>query len=130
VKNDHPKTDDMRLALISLSIIAGVSTVVACGGPMDAGSPGPAQTPNAARDPAAIDPADEIRSDDPGGNDGGRNTDAPPKNMGTDPSRTPQMSTSAVTTGGFLPTSSSGSSGSSGSTGAGPITGSTGTGFR
>lgn len=114
----------MRLALISLLIIGGVSTAVACGGPMDAGSPGPAQTPNAGRDPAVMDPADEVRSDDPGGNA------EPPGSMGTDPSRTPQISTSAVTTGGFLPTSSSGSSGSSGSTGGGPITGSTGTGFR
>jgi hypothetical protein len=109
----------MRLALISLVIIGGVSTAVACGGPMDAGSPGPAQTPNAGRDPAAIDPADEVRSDDPGGNSD-TSPDASPK----------EQSTSAVTTGGFLPTSSSGSSGSTGSTGGGPTTASTGTGFR
>lgn len=81
----------MRLALISLVIIGGVSTAVACGGPMDAGSPGPAQTPNAGRDPGANDPADEVRSD----RAGPESVDGPEPAQGTDP-RTPQMSTSGT----------------------------------
>jgi hypothetical protein len=113
----------MRLDLLSLALIGAVSTAVAfgCGAPAAEGTPGPAQTPNAGRDPAIMDPADDPRSGDGPPSQG---VDGSPGH-GVDPGRTPMMATAAV--GGAFTTTGGGPSGSGTTgptTGAGPTTGS------